>query len=136
MAVQPPVNPHRAAEQTRTGGFAGEVPHRFNGAQQHGRTIALTLGYHIHAMVHAVNKIDVGVAGRAEHDFGARRNALGGMRGQVMFAQIRLHLDDFADALEAAGLVDEQLAEQFARDGLRVAVVKAAGQFLHGGSLA
>ena len=31
------------------------------------------------------------------------------------------------------GLVDEMFAEQFQRDDFGVAVIKAAGQFLHGG---
>jgi hypothetical protein len=54
------------------------------------------------------------------------------MRGKVVFAEIRLDLDDFADALAVGGAMDEKFAEQFPRDDLRVAVVEMAREFLHG----
>jgi hypothetical protein len=53
------------------------------------------------------------------------------MRREIMFAQIRLHLDDFPDALEAIGFVNEPFSQQFTRDNDGVAVVKSARQFLH-----
>ena len=45
-------------------------------------------------------------------------------RGQVVRAQIRLHFDDFSDALNAAIDVDEQCTEQFPGDDGRVPVIK------------
>jgi hypothetical protein len=58
------------------------------------------------------------------------------MRGEIMFSEIGLDLDDFADAFDAGGVVNEPFAEQFLRDENGVAVVKWARQFVHGGRLA
>jgi len=41
-----------------------------------------------------------------------------------VLAEIRLHLDDFPDAHDAAGSVDEPFSEQFPRDQRGLAVVK------------
>ena len=93
----------------------------------------MTFGFgdDIHAEMHAINEIDVGVAGWAEHSFGARREAASGMGGEVVGAEIGFGLDDFADAAGAVGDVDEVFAEQFARDEGGVPVVEGARQFLH-----
>jgi hypothetical protein len=57
------------------------------------------------------------------------------MRREIMLAEIRLNLDDFANAPDAAGVVDEPFSEQFPRDEDSVAVVKWARQFGHGGMM-
>ena len=99
--------------------------HRFNRAQQNGGRVALAFGHDVHAMMHAVDDINVGVAGRAEHDLGAFSQAFRRMRGEVVFAEIGFDFDDFADALDAAGMVNEPFSEQFLRDEDGVAVVKS-----------
>ena len=71
MAVQPAVNFHRAAKQARSVGFACEIFHRFKRAQQNGGRVAFAFGHDIHAMMDAINQINIGKAGRAEHGFGA-----------------------------------------------------------------
>ena len=48
----------------------------------------------VHAVVHAVDQVDVQVTGRAEHDRRARRGAAAGVRGEVARAEIGLDLDD------------------------------------------
>ncbi len=58
------------------------------------------------------------------------------MGGQVVFAQISLDLDNFPDAFNPAGFVDEKLSEQLPRDDLRVTVIKTARKFLHSERLA
>ena len=63
-------------------------------------------------MVDAVDEIDVGVAGRAEHDLGARGEAFGGVGGEVVRAEVGFHFHDFADALDAVGVVNEAGALQ------------------------
>ena len=55
------------------------------------------------------------------------------MRGKIVLAKIRLHFHNFSNALNALALMDEELSKQFPRDQNGVAVIKAAGQFLHGG---
>ncbi len=58
------------------------------------------------------------------------------MRGEVVFTKIRLDFHNFSDALKAADMVDKPFPQQFVRDEDGVAVIKSAGQFLHGGRLA
>ena len=55
------------------------------------------------------------------------------MGRQVMRAEIRLHFDDFPDALEAAVNVNEPFAEQFPGDDGGIPVIKRVRQLLHGG---
>ena len=42
-------------------------------AAEHGRSVASTLGHDVEAVVDSVDQIDVGMAGRAEHDLGPAR---------------------------------------------------------------
>ena len=58
------------------------------------------------------------------------------MRGEVVFADIRLDLDDFSDAPDTAGQVDEPFSQQILCDDDGVAVIKVAWQLGHGGRLA
>ena len=50
------------------------------------------------------------------------------MRGEIVRAEIRLDLDDAADAPDTADHVDQVLAEEVARDVDRVAVVERAAE--------
>ena len=44
--------------------------------------------------MHAVNEVDVGVAGRPEYHFRARRYASSGVSGKIANAEVCLRLDD------------------------------------------
>jgi hypothetical protein len=57
------------------------------------------------------------------------------VRRQIVRAEIGFDLDNFPDALNACGVVDEPFSEQFLRDENGVAVVKCARKFFHGGRL-
>ena len=88
-------------------------------------------GDDIHAIVHAVDKIDVGMTGRSEHDPGAPGQALGGVGGEIMRTKVGFDFHDFADALDTIIVVDKIFAEQFLRDEDGIAIVKGAGQLGH-----
>jgi len=75
VRIQAAVNVHRAAQQSRPLRAAGEIFHRFDGAEQNGGRMAFAFRHDIHAMMDAINQIYVSVAGRAEHDFGPFRPA-------------------------------------------------------------
>ena len=136
MTVELFVYFHRATEQAGAAGPASQVFHRFHRAQQDGGSMALAFRHDIHAEIHAVNEINVGMSGRAEHDLRPRGPSPGGMRREIVLAQVSLDFHNFSDARDAAGPVYEQLSRQFAGDQSGVAVVKFAGQFLHAAMLA
>ena len=98
--------------------------------------MTFAFGHDVHAMIHAVDEINVGVAGRAEHGFGACGQTFRRVRGEVVFAEVGFNLDNFADAFNAVALVNQKFSEQFLRDQSGGAVVKHARQFVHGGRLA
>ena len=75
----------------------GPALHRLEAAHQHRRRDALRLGDHVEAVVHAVDQVHVGAAGRAEEHLGARGAPLGGVAGQVVLTDIGLGLDDAPD---------------------------------------
>ena len=85
---------------------------RFQRANQHAARRAFGLGHQVEALVHAVDEVDVGVAGRAEDHAGAIGQAARGMRRQVVPAQVGFGLDD--DARGAP--VHQDLAQQVARN--------------------
>ena len=58
------------------------------------------------------------------------------MRGEIVFAEIGLDLDNFADVRDACGLVNQPFSQQFLGDADGVAVIKCARKFFHGGRLA
>lgn len=79
VAVVAAVNLQGAAEQAR---LVVRAVRFFTGSRARNNTAVPWLfrfGHHIQAMVHAVDKINVGVAGRAEHGPGARGQAFGGV---------------------------------------------------------
>ena len=96
------------------------MAHRLNGSQQHGGRMPFALRHHVHAVIHPVDEIDVGVARRTEHDLCPLGQSLGRMRRQIMRAEIRLHLHNPANAFP----VDQIFAQQFPRNHNRVPVVK------------
>ena len=82
--------------------------------------MAFTLGDHVHAVIHAIDEIDIGMARRTEHHLRPFRESPGRMGGEVVRPEVRLHLDNPADAFA----VDEMFAEQFLRDRDGVPVVE------------
>lgn len=83
-----------------------------------GRTVGL--GGDVEAIVHAVDQIDIGVAGRAVDDFGAGSDAAGGVGGFVGKPEIGFDFDDRGGQVA----VDEHFAQQSAGDGDGVAVIE------------
>ncbi len=71
-----------------------ESAQRFQCANQDAARGTLPVGNYVQALVHAVNEIDVGMAGRPEDDAGAFRESSGGMRRKIIASQIGLGLDD------------------------------------------
>lgn len=53
-------------------------------------------GDHVQALVHAIDEINVGIAGRSEHDSGALGQAARGMGGDVGKAEIGFGFDNHA----------------------------------------
>jgi hypothetical protein len=98
--------------------------HRLQRAQQHAPRRAVRLGHQVEAFVHAVDEIHVGVPGRPEDHARARREAAGGVRGQIAAAGVGFRLDDDAGGLA----VYQHLAQQAARHGGAVALVEGAVQ--------
>src|SRR4051812_18577670 len=94
VAVQAPVDAQCAAKQPRTFRARFDIPDRLERTKQHGRRGALRLRDDVHAMVHAVDEIDVSVARRSEHGPRAWRESPGRVCGEVMRSEISLGLHD------------------------------------------
>ena len=77
MVVQSPVNLHRPAKQAGAVGFASEIFHWFKRAQQNGGRVAGAFGHDVHAMMDAVDQINIGKTRRAKHGLGALRQPFG-----------------------------------------------------------
>lgn len=121
-----PIDVQGAAEETWSLRTAFDVRNGLHGAQQHRGGAAVRFHHDVHAVVNAVNEIDIGVAGWPEHHLGARRAAAGGMCRQIMRPEICLDLDDTPDAYDATRAVHDVLAEQRMRDRDCVAVVEGS----------
>src|SRR5262245_27504775 len=88
---------------------------RLDRANQHGRRTTLGLRDDVQALVHPVDKVHVGPSGGPVHDGVAGGPPEARMGGSVVLADVRLHLDDAADAAGlavGAWLSDEQRAKQ------------------------
>lgn len=66
----------------------------FGGADEDGGADAVVLGSDVEHPMHSVGEIDVGEAGRAEHDLVARGGAAEGVAAGVVESTIGLDLDD------------------------------------------
>ena len=88
---------------------------RLDGADEHGGRRAGRLGHHVEAVVHPVDKVHVGQARRPEHDPVACGLAEPGVRRPVVLADVRLDLDDPADAPPGRVVADQPRADQRAR---------------------
>ena len=136
-AVQLPGDAHCQGELTGAGGQIVDGPGRraagahfintgqgFEGPDEDTARNSLPFGDQVQALVHSVNEVDIGVAGRAEEHPGAGRNSFRGMRCKVVEAEIGLCLDDPSGGLS----VDEHFAQQFPGDGDGVTAVETPWQ--------
>ena len=93
----------------------------FERADEDGAGHAFRLAGDVDAVVHAVDEVDVGVAGFAEHDGVAGRDAAKAVGGRVGDGAVRAVVGfDFDDATgepAVCGAPGEELAEQTRRDG-------------------
>lgn len=135
VPVELPVNLHRPAKQPRAGPALGNISHRLDGAQQNSGGVALGFRHHVHAKIHAINKINISIAWRPEHHFVPGCQTPGGVRRQIVRPQIRFRLDNPPDTLDAVVDVDQPFPEQITGDGDRFPIVKPTRelwQLLHG----
>lgn len=116
---------------------AVETGYRFESTEQHASGKAIGLAADVHAVVHAVDGVDIGMAGGTEEDLVPRRGSAmrvgGGIGRVVVRAEIGLDLDDASGDQAMFGLVDEELAEEFGSDELGAAFEEAAGEQATGG---
>src|ERR1035438_6684385 len=136
VSVEALVNLHGSAEQAGALGAAFDILHRLNGAQQDGGGMTFPFRDHVHAVVHAIDQVNIGMARRPEHDFGPLRPPARGVRRKVMRAEVGLHFHDAANPLTATGSAHEIFAEQVPGDFNRVPVIKRARKLSHGVTLA
>ena len=126
MSIEAPVDAHRFAEQPRALGSAVGILHRLDGPQQHGGRMPFVLRHDIHAVVHAVDHVDVGIPGRTEHDFRPFGESFSRMGGEIMGSEVRLILHNPADAYQAVRWMNEVFPEQLPGDDDRIPVIKRA----------
>ena len=131
VTVEAFIDAHGAAEEAGTLRAVREFLHGFESAEENSRGVTVAFGNDIHAVIHPIDEIDVGVTRRAKHDFSAFGESAGGMGGEVVGTEVSLGFDDTANAGHAARLVNEQFTEQFLGDESGVAVVERARQFEH-----
>src|SRR5208283_4543212 len=88
-------------------------------------------GHDVQAVVHAIDQVDIGMTGRAEHDLGARSAAACRVGSEVARAQIRLGLDDPPDLAAAINAANDELAQEVPSHTLGVTIVKGFWEDLH-----
>ena len=132
LPVQTPVNRQGLTQQPRATGLPGNPLHRLHGPDQDCRGMAFRLGDHVHAAVHPVDQVDIGIAGRPKHRLRANRTPPARMRSLVMRANIGLDFNNTSDARTSRQDMHQIGAQQFPRDGHRVALVKGSRQHAHG----
>ena len=84
----------------------------FDRSDQRRSRPAFRLGYEIQTLIHAVDKVHVGKARRAEHDRIAPGPTETSVRGQVLRAAVGLHLDDSADTSPYIVQANQMSADQ------------------------
>ena len=109
--------------QFAIGGHGFLTENRFERTDQDAAGHAYRLTCDIDAVVHAVNEVDVGMAGRSEHDaisFGDAAEAVGCWIGcfSDMRAEVSFDFDDAAGEPAGRGAAGEQFAEKPRRDDL------------------
>jgi hypothetical protein len=124
VAIEPPVDVHRAAEKPRALRAAVDVSERLERPQQHGRRGAFGLRDHVHAVIDAVDEIDVRMTRRPKHRLRARRQAFRRVSGEIVRPKIGFDFDDASDALHTTRGMNEAFAQKLVCDGDGVAIVE------------
>src|SRR5579862_560665 len=131
MVVQPFIDSHGLAEKPWPLRTSFDILYGFDGAQQYRGGMTFALGDDVHAPVHAVDHVHVGVSGRAEHHFCPLGQSSSGVSREIVRTEIGFDFDNPADAFS----LDEILPEEFSGDRNCVPVVKRARQLSHPGNL-
>ena len=114
--VQRAIDVHGAAEQPRAPGLVVDSFNWLERAQQHRLRHPFFARDHIDAVPESIDEIHVGVPRRTEHDGVARCLAAGRVRGEILGAQVRLGLDDSADAPQTPEPVHQVHTDELPRD--------------------
>lgn len=93
VSIQRPVDLQRLAEPAWS---IDQLAFNFNGSNQHGGGKLLPLRDHVEAVIHAVDEIHVGEAGRAVEHVGSFRSPFRGMAGLILRPDIGFDFNDFA----------------------------------------
>ena len=101
------------------GRHGGKSFQRLESANEDAAGLALRLTGDVQTGIHAVDEVDVRMAGRSEEDLSTRCAACSGVSGGVIDAEVSLRFDDAADEPLAVGGVDKKLAQQPGRDLVR-----------------
>ena len=75
--IEPFINSHRAAQQAGALRPTFDSLHWFKRSQQDRRTVAFLFRHHVHAVMHPVNQVNIGVPRGSKHDASPLRDALG-----------------------------------------------------------
>src|SRR5581483_5424583 len=110
-----PVDLQRPAESAGAVSALVDAVTRLQRAYQDRPGNAIAVGDDVEAVVHAVDQVDVGAAGRPEHDRRAGSAPARGVRGEIVRADVRFDLHDAAVEAAAGSVVDEPAAEQIGR---------------------
>ena len=94
---------------------------RLDGPHEHGRRPTLRFRDKVQAVVHTVDKVHVGIAGRTEHDGISFRPAESSMGGQIVGTDVGLDFNDPANSYAGEVLSDQSAADQGAGHRLAVA---------------
>ena len=111
--------PDARSSTTRRGGppaaHRGDSGQRLQRADQNAAGHALRFGDEVQTFVHAVDEVDVGVAGRAEDNARAIGWAAPGVRGAIADAQIRFHFHDSSGRAAMHQDLSQAIARHFDR---------------------
>ena len=102
----------RAAKPAWAARRGVDVADRFEGAEKDCGSVFSRAGHDVQAMMHAINEVDVGMTGLAEHDLGARGAAAGRVSSKVVRAQIRFRLDDPPDPGAVIDMANQEIAQE------------------------
>jgi hypothetical protein len=116
FTVEAAVDVHGAAKKSRPPGFVSNTSHRFQRAQQHGMWGPGGLSDDVEAIPKAVNQINIGMAGRPEHDFGSPRTPARRMGRKIVRPAIGLGLYDAADSQDVSIGMYQVLTDEIASD--------------------
>ena len=124
VAVQSPVDAHRPAEKTGSVGPGFDVLNWLDRSYEHGAGLSLPFRHDIHAVVHAVDHVDVGMAGRSEHDSCPWGDPARGMTGLVVGSEIGFYLHDPARSGSPVCYIHQERSQKFFCDNDRITVIE------------